>query len=346
MKKLLLSFSFFAVLLTGCSSPNNLSNTSINSNSINSGNVNTQDNKNKIIYTDSVAIEDDKIKMEFNKPSCYADSNYRLSISVDITNKEYKTVLYKIRNVELIKESTSANYKVSYSDSLSLEAEMKSTLYFSANIPSNIKSDKYKLTFSINSYNITYYPYETPDEFRANRAIKYHILNNVVKTDIVKDGRTISDAYTYESLDNLYYCNAWYLDSNYKTKLTSSTKIKEETNLYGVQSSNFKWMTTSSDAWSFVSGINHVPSNGILILPEKYLNKELAISNNAIRNISVSKIYIPKTMHRIYGGNFTGIGNATIYYEGSETEWKALFYSQSDVVTKNMVYNTKAPKYN
>lgn len=338
MKKIILftfTFLFFILFLSSCSSSNN--------DSSKNGNSQTQDDKNKIVYTDSNPIEDDKIKLEFDKPSCYGTNNYSLSVYVNITNKEYETRTYNIKSVELIKESTSAKYTVSYAKSKVVEAEMKSSLSFSASIPSDIKTDKYKLTFSINSYNITYYPYETPDELRVDRTVKYHILNNVVKTTSVKDGRTIADAYTYESSDNLYYCDTWYLDSTYKTKLTSSTIIKEDTSLYGIQSSNIKWTTLSSDIWSFVTGINHVPSNGILILPQKYLNKELAISNYAIRNISVSKIYIPKTMHTIYGGNFTGIGNATIYYEGSEAEWKALFYSQSDVVTKNMVYNTKAP---
>lgn len=330
MKKLLLClFIIFAFIFSGCSS--------MDSNSSNS-------NNNRIIYTDSGFIEDDKIKIEFDEPSCYGTDTYSLRIYIKITNKEYETRTYNVKNVKLIKEATSAQYTVSYAESIVIEAEMKSSLSFWASIPSDIKTDRYKLTFSINSYNITYYPYDTPDDFRVDRTVKYHILNNVVKTDSVKDGRTINDIYTYESSDNLYYCDTWYLDSNYKTKLTSSTQIKEDTDLYGIERTHIQWSTLTADVWAFVMGINHIPSNGILILPETYANKELAISNFAIRNISVSKIYIPKTMHLIYSGNFTGIGNATIYYEGTEAEWKALFYSQSDVVTNNVVYNTRAPR--
>ncbi len=328
MKKLILfTFSLFVLFLVSCS---------------NGGNSKNQNNL--IIYTDSDPIEDDNMKLEFEKPSSYGYDNYSFNLSVNITNKEYNTRTYKIKNVELIKESTSAKYTVNYYDYIEIEAEMKSSFSFSSSIPSSIEIDKYKLTFSINSYNITYYLYETPDELREDRTINYHILNNVVKTDTVKDGRTITNSYVYESSDNLYYCDTWYLDSNYKTKLTSSTIIKENTDLYGIKSSNIKFSYLTSDTYAFVSGVNHVPSNGILILPETYANKELAIFNYAIRNINVSKIYIPKTMHIIYGGNFTGIGNATIYYEGTEAEWKSLFYSQSNVVTSNVVYNTKAPK--
>lgn len=60
-----------------------------------------------------------------------------------------------------------------------------------------------------------------------------------------------------------------------------------------------------------------------------------------IYHITVDKLYISKTVRLIYGGNFTRIGNANIYYEGTEEEWKALFYISSSVVTNNVHYNTK-----
>ena len=331
---LFVSLLTYLFLLVGCN---------FGKSSSNNGDVQEKDNS-IVFYSDSKPIENDNIKLEFDEPYCRGTTNYILSIYLNITNKEYETKTYNIKNVVLVKESTSAKYSVSYSKSRTVEAEMTSKFLFSVEIPSDIKIDNYKLSFSINSFNITYYPYEKPDELREDRTIRYHILNKVVKTDTVKDGRTISNIYTYESSDNLRFCNVWYLDSNYSTRLTSSTIINEDIDLYGIESSNIKFMTTTSDVWSFVSGVNHVPSNGILILPEKYLNKELAMSNYAIKDITVSKIYIPKTMHTIYMGNFKNIGNATIYYEGTEAEWRALFYSSSDIVTTNVVCNTKAPK--
>ena len=157
MKKLLLfTFSLFALVLASCSSSND-------------GNSKTQNDR--IIYTDSDPIEDDNIKLEFEKPSCYGYNNYSFDLQVNITNKEYNTKIYKIKNVELIKESTSAKYTVNYYDYIEIEAEMKSSFSFSSSIPSSISTDKYKLTFSINSYNITCYLYETPDDLRDDRTI-------------------------------------------------------------------------------------------------------------------------------------------------------------------------------
>ncbi len=296
----------------------------------------------KFYIDDEGVFEERGLKLEINKPSCYGSNNYSLSISVDITNESYETKTFYVKNVKLVKEDTKAEYTVNYTKSSKLEAEMESTLTFSAQIPSNINNDKYYLRFGIHNYcEIQYYMYEKPNELRTNRTVQYYIQNEVVKTDTVKDGRTITDAYVYESIDNLYYCDTWYLDSNHTTKLTDKTIITEDTNLYGVKLTTIKWLTTSSDLYSFVEGINHTPSNGILNIPRKYMNKEICIGNYAIKDINVSVIYIPDTVHVIYGGNFTGISNATIYYEGSEDEWKALFYSQSDVITQNVVYNLK-----
>ena len=336
MKKILLSIiSIFIIFLVSCSKEENIvDDETICGNAID-----------KFYIDDEGVFEERGIKLEINKPSCLGALNYQLSIRVIITNGSYETKTFYVKNVRLVKEDTKAEYTVNYTKSSKLEVEMKSALNFSADIPSSINTDKYYLRFGIHDYcEIQYHMYERPDELRKDRTITYNIQNEVVKTDTVKDGRTINDVYTYESSDNLYYCNTWYLDSNRNTKFTNDTKITKDTNLYGFKSSVIEWRTSSSDLYSFVTAINHSPSNGILIIPETYMNKELCINLYAIRDINVSKIYIPKTVHVIYGGNFTGINNATIYYEGTEDEWKALFWSSSYIVTINVVYNTKAPK--
>ena len=304
------------------------------------------DTNTKEIYLDSDKIENDSFSLSLKSKYCSSYStNYSLSIYFDLVNKEYNTKKFTIKNATLTKVSTNATYTVNYNKSVSVEAELTSSLSFSATIPSSIDTDEYKLYFEIESLKVTLYLYETPDSLRVDRKITYYIndyLNNTeVHTDTVKDKRTVSTVYNYESADNQYYCNTWYTDSTFKTLFSTSTPVTEDISLYGRAVSNIKWTSLSSDVYAFVSGINHVPSNGILVIPSKYMNKELCISLYAIKDINVSKIYIPKTVHTIYSGNFTGIGNATVYYEGTEAEWKALFYMQSDVYTKNIVYNTK-----
>ena len=300
----------------------------------------------KNIYLDSDKIDNDSFSLTLKSKYCSSYStNYSLSIYFDLVNKEYSTKKFTIKNTTLTKVSTNATYTVNYNNSVSVEAELTSSLSFSATIPSSIDTDEYKLYFEIESLKVTLYLYETPDSLRVDRKITYYIndyLNNTeVHTDTVKDKRTVSTVYNYESADNQSYCNTWYTDSTFKTLFSTSTPVTEDISLYGRPVSNIKWTSLSSDVYAFVNGINHVPSNGILVIPSKYMNKELCIGLYAIKDINVSKIYIPKTVHTIYSGNFTGIGNATVYYEGTEAEWKALFYMQSDVYTKNIVYNTK-----
>jgi hypothetical protein len=77
------------------------------------------------------------------------------------------------------------------------------------------------------------------------------------------------------------------------------------------------------------------------VIPSQYLGKDICRSNYSMYNITVDKIYVPKTVRLVYGGNFLNIGNANIYNEGTEDEWKALFYISLVIVTKNVYYNTK-----
>lgn len=294
------------------------------------------------IYTDSGAIETDTLKIEAQDPVCNkSGDNYLLNVYFKITNKESKTNEYEFRNTKLIKESTGTEYTVNGQKKYTIEGELSQTVSFSSTIPASISDDKYKLTFEINGFSVAYHLYEIPDELRADRKINYYISNTLVKTDIVKDGRRASSLFVYETSDNLSYCDTWYTKESRVYPFSKGTVVISDIDLYGEITSNLEWMTaTAQDTYCFISGVKHIPSNGSLVLPHKYQDKELCISNYAMRNIDVKKIYIPKTVHTIYTGNFTGIGNATIYYEGTEAEWRSLFYMSSDVVTSGVVYNT------
>ncbi len=335
----IISILFMTVGLTSCDKSSN--------SAADSGNTNQKGDLGSneyVLYTDSDPIENDKVKIVPDKPSCYGSGNYSLSLYFTITNKEYVTKEYEFKNIKLVKESTGAEYTArGYLglNKVSIEAELNKSFIITSTIPASINTDKYKLILEINEYKITYYLYDTPDDLREDMTINYYIDNSIVKTTTIKDGRTFTNDYVYESSDNLYYCNTWWLDSNRLTKISSTTVINENTNLYGYKFSNLKWATTSSDVYSFVNGVNHVPSNGTLVIPSYYSNKEICIGNFAIKDINVKKIYVPKTVHKIYTGNFKGIGDATIYYEGTADEWKALFSYSYDVVTNNVVYNTK-----
>lgn len=294
------------------------------------------------MYIDSNLLENDKIKIDFQKPNCFkSNDNYLLTIDFKITNKEYVTQEFRISNVKLVKEETGSEYFNDnyFSEEFNIGAELSTSIRLSFIIPTSIDETKYKLILEINNNEIVDYLYETPDDLRVDRKVNYYIYDKLVKTDSVKDHKKISSIYVYESNDNLLYCNTWYTDEDRKHKFDTLKEISADINLYGEPISIFKWSTTSSDVYSFLNGINYVPSNGILVIPETYQNKELCIGLYAIKNVKVTKIYVPKSVHTIYSGNFTGIGNATIYYAGTKEEWAELFYNTNEIPTSNVVFN-------
>ena len=299
-------------------------------------------NSTKTVYSDKASVVDGNITISFtglNEYKGFGSETYSVSFTLNLLSSNPKPVEYKIATPKFIRESNSAEYSVNMlimdPITLSLECDIAKTYSFSTTLPTSIASENYYFTFKGNDVTYKYCLYETPDELRADRKVEYYISNKLVNTVTVKHKRKLT-SYVYEGSDNLTYCEKWCLDSNRKTGVGSIT-ITEDIKLYGASESNLKWSYDNST----LNGVNHVPSNGILLLPETTAGKQYSIGNYAIKDITVKKIYIPKTITKIYGGNFTGIGSAIICFEGTEQEWKDLFYLSSNIVTKNVVYNSK-----
>lgn len=303
-----------------------------------SGGSNNVDNR-IVLYTNSREVEFDNSTLKFGSSNLWLRS-YSTGIyaTFEIKNNTYSTKEYKVKDYVVTKEETNATYTTTtalFGNSFKLEAEMSTTLSFSADTPSTIKADKYRLDFTINNQTFTLYMYETPDELLPEWTIEYKINGKVVNTAKVRDNKELG-SYVYDYPDHAHYCNLW--KSGY-TIVNSNTKVTTDMVLEGTQSDNIKWSTTATDAWSLVSGVNHVPADETLVIPSTNQGKEIAIGMYAIKGIEVKKIYLPKTIHIIYSGNFKGLG-ATIYYAGTEEEWKSLFYTPSEIITANVVYNT------
>jgi hypothetical protein len=240
----------------------------------------------------------------------------------------------------LVKESTGSEYlnEDYFKTNLYLEAELTESIKLAFTIPTSTEKDNYKLVFEINNYEITYFLYGMPDELRIDRKISYFINEQLIKTDTVKDNRRLSSLFVYESRDNLLYCNTWYTDKEMKYKFNATTAITSDINLYGYPVSIFKWSTTPSDKYTFLNGVNHVPSNGILIIPETNQGKELCIGLYAIKGLSVTAIYIPKTVHTIYGGNFT---ECSFYIECSKFDTsESAGDSVTDILAPTKILNS------
>ncbi len=298
------------------------------------------------IFLDSEKVTLDDTEIAISSYDCTknrSSSSYFLDVDLQVKNLSYSTKSYKISDAVLKKESTNATYSVQYTRPFNLEAEMDHTMILYSNIPSKITDDNYTLSFKINNTKVTLGLYETPDSLREDRTINYYIDGKLVNTQTKKDKRKLSNLYTYEYPDHSNSCSLWRIGPMTGNRVSEDTIVTENLELYGYTTSNFKWTTTSSDAFNFLTGINYVPSDKILVVPSKQDGKEICISNYGIQYCVFSKIYLPKTIHRIYNGNFTNNNGSTIYYEGTSEEWAKLFYNSSDIVTDGVVYNTKSP---
>ena len=99
---------------------------------------------------------------------------------------------------------------------------------------------------------------------------------------------------------NFIYNDGWYLDESCAKKFDINNEVENDLKLYGKEETMIKWSGLTGDRYSYISGINNIPSNGVLIIPEKYKNKDVAISNFAIKDVNLIKIYVPNTVRVIY----------------------------------------------
>lgn len=271
----------------------------------------------------------------------YSTENYNFSISICIKNLTSETQVISFSNIKLIRESNGASYAINngYPSKISIDSEIESTVSFASAIPTSLEENYY---FSLDFKNINYkvYLYETPDELREDLTVSYVINRTIVHTETVKKGRTLPVNYVYDTNDHQNYASTWKDTSG--RQYSQGTKIEENVTLTGTIQENLKISTTSTDIYSFVNGINHVHSDGKVVVADKYQNKEVCLSNFAIyNNPQVKEVYFPKTLHKIYSNNFNGCGYLKkIYYAGTEDEWNAIQSSSTIPSGVNLVFNT------
>ena len=267
-------------------------------------------------------------------------SNYMFSLSISIKNITNKTQEIKFSNPSLIKESNEASYTVSpTSKSLSLDSGIQGSVSFSSTIPTSLDENYY---FSVDFSNISYkvFLYRTPDTLREDLTITYSVNGSIVNSATAKKGNPLGVDYVYDTADHQSYAAKWK-DSK-GNQYNSKTVIEDNVKLLGTLESSLNVATTGSDVLSFVNGINHVHADGKVVVQEKYFNKEIAISNFAIKsNAYIKEIYFPSTLHRIFSGNFDNCPNLkTIYFAGSQAQWESIEKSSTIPTGVRMVYNT------
>ena len=298
------------------------------------------------MFIDDKPISFDNTTLTINSYFCeeYTD-NQCVSVLFYVKNNSLEQKTYNLSDAVVVKEETNVKYEASFEKTLIINAELTSETRISSIIPSSIDSDNYSLTFVMNKKRIRLFLYERPDELREDRIVSFYIGGQKVGEEKVKNGRAKEGLFVYDSSDTMYYCNKWYIDEDMRTQYDYNQVITENFNLYGETKNTYSLKYYKTDKKTYLSYINHIPANKELIIPRSYDGGYIAISDGALSNICFDKLYLPNTLTNIYGSNFKDLtGEKVIYYEGTEEQWKNLFYNGTPY-TQNVVYNATYPTF-
>ena len=214
------------------------------------------------------------------------------------------------------------------------------TLTYRIYLPTLIEEDSYYLQILGESNTYKVYLFETPDALREDIKITFKIDGVSVKEETIKKGRKLNSIYVYDTKDHQQHNETWYCNGQ---KVTTNTVFTENAVLTGTLSDNYSFLVLANDPNCSLNKVNHVPADGILVLPESHLNKKILIGIYIIYNLTVKEIYVPKAIDTIYYGNFSNCsGLEKIYYSGTQEEWRNLLAKQSLTISSGIqvIYNT------
>ena len=226
-------------------------------------------------YLDDENFIHNDIKMKISCSSYGLSQNKTCTIYFKCTNTSTEDKYFMVENAYLINEETNVKYDAScYSSEIKLQYNIERSITINSTIPTQIEEENYYLSFTYNNETYNVYLYERPDNLRNNCTLTYKIYNNTVLSTAIKQGRTITNIYSWESPDLTKYCNEWYLDSSYQSKYTSNMKINNDTILYGLTKNIWSFMSDNSGY--FITSINYIPKNGIINIPKSISDKKTA----------------------------------------------------------------------
>ncbi|MCQ2409054.1 MAG: hypothetical protein MJ068_00760 [Clostridia bacterium] len=279
-----------------------------------------------IEWDESGEYYDNKMKVIYRwYDYSYNNSNSAIksirNFDVNITNLSVEKTTFTISEAYAVRESNGAKFELDDSiyigNSINLENDMSSTIHFSCDLPTDLKQEKYFVTFKINNITFNIKMYDRPDSEKAVRVIKYIINGKIVKTERVLDKEPYS-GYTWFNSDETQYCHLWYANTTFSAPVPS--KITESISIYGKVEPVLKFKIADNRA--YLEGFNIIPPSKSVIIPATYNGYAVCINNFAI-NGDIEKIYIEK-VQKIYYQYWNKTSITDIYYAGSEEDWKKL----------------------
>ncbi|MDY5041737.1 MAG: hypothetical protein SPF07_02025 [Eubacteriales bacterium] len=329
MKKilyLLLVFVILPTLFAGCDNKND--------NAISESNT---------YYFDETNISIAGVHFEI---SCseYALQNTNLTITLTVTNTNLQDKAFALDNLKIVSEETNVEYNCSSNlyGSTTLQYNIKTNITITSVIPISYQTDNYYLKFTTLGKRCVIKLYEMPDELRTEHTISFKVYTypnyvDISQNLVVKHNR-VANQFVWEDNNHKNFCDTWYTDEGRTQLFSWNSKITGDVTLYGLKNTNVS--TNYDSSGTYVTGIRHVPNDGILVI-DKFSGK-VFISNYGIHNNNqVKEIYLPKELRRIYFGNFSQMNALTkIHFEGSETEWNSIETSSAIPTNISIVFNS------
>ena len=171
-------------------------------------------------------------------------------------------------------------------------------------------------------------------------SVTYKIGEEIVHTQKIKKGSKIESLYTYESANHQSYASVWKDKDD--VIYESTTIVKDNVELIGTVNTSLLLFTTEENVFVYVNGINHVHSDGKVVVLSSYYNKPTRIGLAALSNNAYMKeLYLPAQLEKISADNFYNCSSlSTIYFEGTEEEWNAIPNDSEIPESIHLVFNT------
>lgn len=172
-----------------------------------------------------------------------------------------------------------------------------------------------------------------------NVTVSYCLSNEVVHTLTIEKGSTLGVDYIYDYASHQTHVPTWKDEKG--NEYNKDSIMDKDLTLQGSPKTNLNIFNNTEDDFVSIVGINHVHSDGVLVLSQTYYSKNIVIAENAITNSNdVREIYLPRVINHIYSGNFQGCNNLTkIYYEGTMEQFDAIL-KDAFPTSVHMVFNT------
>lgn len=294
----------------------------------------------RIVYLDDAFAEMQSFNVDATAVCTSYNGNYALQVKLLVKNTSDKSLSVNLSDLNVRRQSSGSTYKVEVTgfSTINLDSDISGTFTLSSVIPTNISAEGYTLSSKINGSSYTLNLYNTPESKRSDLTVTYKIGDEIIKTTTVKERRILNEKYVYENPNHLSHCSEWkMLDGK---AITANTVITENLTVYGKEVENIEYFELSDSKSSFVEKVSYIPYDGIVVVPSVHGKLEVtALSNFGVYQLpNLYTLYLPKTINRIYSGNFTNCPKlAVIFFAGTQTEWNSIQSSSTVPSNVNVV---------